>query len=130
VQPWFFYVVRDANTRRALATAAFGQSFVAQAPVVIVVCAEPDRSAARYGDRGRDLYCLQDTANAITHMQLMAIDQGLGSCWVGAFDEMMAADVLSLPPTRRPVALIPIGRPARATSPRPRRPLADVCQFV
>jgi nitroreductase len=68
VQPWHFYAVRDAHLRQALAAAAFGQSFVAQAPLVIVVCADADRSATRYGDRGRTLYCFQDTAAAITNM--------------------------------------------------------------
>ncbi len=125
-QPWHFHVVRDAATRQALAAASFGQSFLAQAPLVIVVSVEPDRSAARYGDRGRSLYCLQDTAAAVTHIQLTAVSLGLGSCWVGAFDEAMASEVLGLPVTLRPVAMVPIGYPARAAAPRPRRPLTEV----
>ena len=62
-QPWHFVVVRDSETKQGLAEAA-GQRFVAQAPVVIVVCANPARSASRYGQRGSELYCLQDTAAA------------------------------------------------------------------
>ena len=63
-QPWHFIVVRYAEMKRELAAAAGGQDFVGSAPVVIVVCADAERSATRYGDRGRELYCLQDTAAA------------------------------------------------------------------
>jgi nitroreductase len=126
VQPWHFYAVRDAHLRQALAAAAFGQSFVAQAPLVIVVCADADRSATRYGDRGRTLYCFQDTAAAITNMQLTAVDLGLGTCWIGAFDETLAAEALGLPANLRPVAMLPIGYPAQLATLRPRRPLSEV----
>ena len=94
MQPWFFYVVRDVEVRRRLAQAAWGQGFVAEAPVAIVVCAEPERSARRYGDRGRDLYCLQDTAAATENILLTAVAMGLAACWVGAFDEAAAAQAL------------------------------------
>jgi nitroreductase len=50
----------------------------------------------------------------------------LGTCWVGAFDEAMASEVLKLPPNLRPVAILPIGFPSRLTTPRPRRLLSEV----
>ena len=126
LQPWFFYVVSEPSLRGGLAAAAFGQAFVAQAPVVIVVCAEPERSAVRYGDRGRSLYCLQDTASAVTHILLAAVEMGLAGCWVGAFDEDAAAQVLSVPAGRRPVALLPIGHGTQQPQARPRRSVAEV----
>lgn len=129
-QPWHFVVVRDKARRRGLAAAAYGQEFVAQAPVVIVVCTDPARSAGRYGKRGTSLYCLQDTAAAAEHILLAATALGLGSCWVGAFDEGEAARVLGLPESLRPVALIPIGRlggpSSRETS---RQPLNRVVTY-
>lgn len=126
-QPWHFIVVRDRVTREGLAQAAYGQGFLAQAPVVIAVCCDPQRSAERYGKRGSDLYCLQDTAAATEHILLAATALGLGSCWVGAFDEAAAARVLALPEHLRPVALVPIGHPAAPSSRRtPRRPLDEV----
>ncbi|MCL5290359.1 MAG: nitroreductase family protein, partial [Firmicutes bacterium] len=64
LQPWFFYVVKGREQKEALATFALNQRFLAQAPVCIVTCAEPARSARVYGDRGRDLYCYQDSAAA------------------------------------------------------------------
>jgi len=130
-QPWRFVVVRRPEVREALAIAAWGQSFVAQAPLVIVVCAEPQRSASRYGQRGVELYCLQDTAAATEHILLAATTLGLGSCWVGAFDEQAAARALNLPAGLRPVALIPVGFPAREPGGRTsRRPLQDVMEIV
>jgi nitroreductase len=122
-QPWHFYVVRDPAVRRALAAAAYSQQFVAQAPVVIVVCADAQQSAERYGQRGRDLYCLLDTAAATEHILLAAVALGLGGCWVGAFDESRAARALNLPRRHRPVSILPIGKPVgarymRTTSPQ------------
>ncbi len=111
-QPWHFYVVRDLEVRQRLVAAAGGQSFVAQAPVAIVVCADAEQSAERYGQRGRELYCLQDTAAAVEHMLLAAVALDLGGCWVGAFDEEQAAEALDLPQRHRPVAILPIGKPA------------------
>lgn len=130
-QAWHFYVVRAAAARQGLAAAAYGQDFVAQAPVVIVVCADPEQSAARYGGRGRELYCLQDTAAATTHILLAAVALGLGGCWVGAFDERQAAHVLDLPARHRPVAILPIGKPAGSSSTGTgRRALETVASYI
>lgn len=130
-QPWHFYVVRHPTLRQGLAEAAFGQEYVAQAPVAIVVCADPEQSAARYRERGRELYCLQDTAAAATHILLAAVALGLGSCWVGAFDEGRVAAVLDLPTRHRPIAILPIGRPATTPgSATPREPLKAVATFL
>lgn len=130
-QPWHFYVVRQPTVRMNLAAAAYGQEFIAQAPVVIVVCADPEQSAERYRQRGRELYCLQDTAIAAEHILLSAVASGLGACWVGAFDERRAARALDLPLHLRPVAILPIGKPARAPAMRtPREPLSKVVTYV
>jgi len=130
-QPWHFYVVRDVAVREGLAAAAHGQDFVSQAPVVIVVCADAEQSAGRYGERGRELYCLQDTAAAVEHILLGAVALGLGSCWVGAFSEEEAIRVLDLPERLRPVAILPIGKPAgKATARSPRRAMDSVATMV
>ena len=87
LQPWRFVIVLDPARRRKIAGAAYGQSFLAQAPVVITACTVPEESASKYGARGRDLYCLQDTAAATENILLASTERGIGSCWVGAFDE-------------------------------------------
>ena len=109
VQPWFFYVVRSQQVKEDLAGAAFGQDFIADAAVVFVVCAEPEASHEVYGDRGRTLYCLQDTAAAVENLLLAATALGYGSCWIGAFDEKLARRALNIPSYLRPVAIIPLG---------------------
>lgn len=119
-QPWEFLVVRDRIIKQKLAEAALGQRFVSQAPVVIVVCANISRSTTRYGSRGQELYCIQDTAAAIENMLLIAISKGLGTCWVGAFNEVLAKEVLELPVGIRPLAIIPLGHSAE-TPRMPRR---------
>ncbi|MBC7248890.1 MAG: nitroreductase family protein [Anaerolineae bacterium] len=130
-QPWHFFVVRDAEIKKLLVKAAWGQRFIAEAPVVIVVCAEPARSAARYGPRGSNLYCLQDTAAATEHILLAATALDLGSCWVGAFDERAAAQVLQLPEHLRPVAIVPIGYPLRPSERQTsRRGLDEVVTYL
>jgi len=110
-QPWRFHLVRNKGVQKALALAAFGQEFVLEAPAVIVVGALPEKSAKRYGERGRSLYCLQDTAAAVQNILLEATRLGLGSCWVGAFQESAAAQALNLDSGERPVAIIPLGYP-------------------
>lgn len=122
VQPWRFVVVRDERMRRGLAAAALGQSFVARAPVVVVVCADLEAHAVHYGRRGVELYSIQDTAAAIQNMLLAATALGLGTCWVGAFREEEVSILLRLPGELRPLALVPVGYPARTGS-QPRKTL-------
>lgn len=130
-QPWYFFVVRNERVKKALARAALNQWFVSEAPVVIVVCAEPERSAMRYGDRGRHLYTLQDTAAATENLLLAAVASGLGTCWVGAFDEDAASRALDLPSRLRPVAIIPMGYAAGRLRPGTgRRPVEQVSRLV
>ena len=128
LQPWRLIVVTSDELKERLAGAAH-QEFVAEAPVVIVVCAVPGESTRRYGERGRSLYCLQDTAAATENILLAAAELGLGSCWVGAFEEPAAAAVLELPSAWRPVALVPVGHPLEAPAERERRPRREVVLF-
>ncbi len=118
-QPWYFYQIHNQQIKDKLVTAAGGQSFLSAAPVVFVVCAIPERSASRYGERGRHLYVLQDTAAAVQNLMLAATALGYGSCWVGAFDEKAVSRILELPDNQRPVAMIPIGK----TRSQPRAPV-------
>jgi nitroreductase len=83
LQDWKFIVVRDENKRQRLSVMAMDQSFVAQAPVVIVACGTDTKYIMTCG-----LYTYPiDVAIAVDHMSLEAADLGLGTCWVGAFYE-------------------------------------------
>ncbi len=124
-----FVFVRDAALRRALAHSALDQEFVAQAPAVLVVCTDDQRARARYGKRGQDLYTIQDAAAAAQNFLLAAHDAGLGTAWVGAFDEDAVRRLLKLPRHVRPVALIPVGIPAEHPEPPERLPLSDMLHW-
>ena len=126
IQPWEFIVVRKPEIKRKLSIAALHQTFIEEAPVVIVVCANQMRSGRGYGARGVNLYCLQDTAAAIQNMLLAATALGLATCWVGAFREEEAKRALNIPDGVRPIAIIPVGHPAERPMARSRRPLSEI----
>ncbi len=122
-----FIVVDEEEKKEALAHAA-GQTFVKEAPAIIVVCANYERIAP-YGERGRSVYVLQDVAAAIQNILLIAADYGLATCWVGAFDEEYVSHVLHLPSHVRPLALIPIGYAAMEESKTGRRDIDKLTHF-
>ncbi|MCL5995282.1 MAG: nitroreductase family protein [Chloroflexi bacterium] len=128
-QSWRFIVVLGDELRNGLVKAASDQEFIAEAPVVIVVCAEPGRAEHTYGTRARELYCLQDTAASIQNLLLAAHAHGLGTCWVGDFDEVAVQRLLHVGEQYRPVALIPLGYPNENPNPRWRRPLREVMEI-
>ncbi|RLI06048.1 nitroreductase family protein [Candidatus Bathyarchaeota archaeon] len=111
VQPWEVIVVKNHETKLRLAEAALHQDFIGEASVVLVVCVDLDMASLTYGERGKTLYCIQDSAAAIQNMLLAVHALGLGACWIGAFHEETVKKILGIPPRYRPVALIPIGYP-------------------
>jgi len=129
IQPWEFVVVRDAETKRRLSAAALNQRFIEKAPVVIVVCADENRSGWGYGARGVNLYCLQDTAAAIQNMLLAAYALGLGACWIGAFREEEVEKILETPRGVRPIAIVPVGHPAEKPRSPPKRSLSEIVHY-
>ena len=126
IQSWEVVVVRDEKTKEKLAAAAYMRDFIAKAPVVLVLCADKQRSAIIYEERGSDLYCIQDAACAAQNMLLTAYALGLGTCWVGAFDEELVRKTLDVPEHIRPVALIPLGYPDEKPYPPLRREIDDL----
>jgi nitroreductase len=95
----------------------------------MVVCADPERSAERFGERGRDLFALQDATIAATYVQLAAVAEGLGSAWAGGFAEEAVRGALELGPGLRPVAILGLGYPAEIPEPTPRRKLQDIVTY-
>ena len=126
LQGYEVYVVRKLDRRQALVTAAWDQGFLAEAPVVLIFCANPSRSEVKYGDRGATLYSIQDATIACAYSQLAAKALGLDTVWVGAFDEAEVIEIAHLPPDLRPIIMLPIGYAGRIPSVRPRRELRDL----
>lgn len=126
LQAYAVVIVRDAERRARLAKAAGQQLFLAQAPVVLVVFADPRRSAARYDRRGERLYALQDATIAASHAQLAAHALDYGTVWVGAFYDREVCAAVGAPDWLTPICMLAVGRAAERPPPRPRRRPEDV----
>jgi nitroreductase len=120
-QPVEFVVAQQEQTKQNLSMAAYGQKSLTESSAVIVVFADEKRASQAYGDRGKNLYCLQDSAAAIQNILLTACSMGLGTCWIGAFKEEEVKKVVNAPKHMRPVAMIPVGFANESPSARPRR---------
>lgn len=132
LQPWHFYAVMEKEQVTVLMQHSLlnPPSWHRQIPACIVVTALPDVSGQRYHQRGGELYCIQDTAAAVQNILLSATGLGLGSCWIGAFDEEKCAAFLGLPKSQRPVAIVAVGYSNTEPSPAPRKPLQDILTWV
>jgi len=125
-QPWKLYVVRDEATKRKLGE-SYRNAWFYEAPVIIVITTVPDRSWKRSDGKN---YADVDAAIAFEHLVLAAHAEGLGTCWIGAFNPPVVSSVLGLPPGEEPLAMTPLGEPAKAANPTPRKPLEDLVKFV
>ncbi|WP_455284345.1 nitroreductase family protein [[Eubacterium] cellulosolvens] len=125
LQAYQIVVVKDSRRKAELAKAAWGQSFVAEAPVCFVFLAYPELSSRKYGQRGSELYCLQDATIAASYAELAATALGLASTWVGAFNDEAVAKTVEAPRDRRPIAVLPVGYPAETPDITPRRPIDE-----
>ena len=124
-----FYFVRNDGIKKMIAQAALNQNFLAEAPLVIVGCSD-SRISYKYGKRGVELYAIQDVALSIMGMMLVAHENGLGSTWVGAFREQEVAQIVRLPKNLRPVAIVPVGYPAKIPSPPPRVSTKEAVEVI
>ncbi|MFH1072210.1 MAG: nitroreductase family protein, partial [Nanoarchaeota archaeon] len=104
------------------------QEFVA-GPVVIIACSNNEIMERHYGIRGSRLYAVQDCAAAIQNMLLAAHALGLGSCWIGSFDEEKMNDLFSIPAHVRAQAIIVLGYPDEIPKQKDLRKLDDVVYF-
>ncbi|MBE2888176.1 nitroreductase family protein [Geobacter anodireducens] len=128
-QCWRFLVVTDAAKREKI-LAGFGddnpgKKGIAAAPVTIVVCADPAESGIENGIH----YYVADTAMALEHLCLAATEMGLGTCWMGLFNEDLIRKGLGIPPTFRIVGITPLGYPDQDPKPRPRKELNEIAYF-
>ncbi len=126
LQSYHITVLTSEDDRKQLAVASSNQEFIAEAPVAMVICSDPIRSATKYGARGKELYALQDATIAATYAQLAVAAAGLASTWIGHFDEAEIKRIAKLDPAYIPIAILSIGYPAELPSPTPRRPINEI----
>jgi len=121
-QDWKFVVVKDANKRKALAQVANNQAFVGQAPIIIVAVAlMPERIMIC----GIPSYAV-DLAIAMEHIVLAAVDEGLGTCWIGAFSQENAKRIMGIPDKYKVVTMMPMGYSVGETAASLRKPIEEV----
>ncbi|MBI2092776.1 MAG: nitroreductase family protein [Deltaproteobacteria bacterium] len=120
LQNWKFIVVKTDAKRKAIAQACLQQEWMENAPIFIVVVAEPEKAERYYGIRGSRLYTIQGCAAAIQNMLLTAHSLGLGACWVGAFDEDEIIRILNLEEDKPVQGVITIGYADENPEPPPK----------
>ncbi|TSC51999.1 MAG: Nitroreductase, partial [Parcubacteria group bacterium LiPW_72] len=123
-QDWKFIVVRNAEIREKISIAA-DQSFIAEAPVVIAAVALNPEAVMSCEVPA---YAV-DLAIAVEHIVLQATAEGLGTCWIGAFDQEEVKRVLNVPLEFKVVALLPVGFPAEIPAARPRKKITEIVTF-
>ncbi|MAF35689.1 hypothetical protein CL622_01055 [archaeon] len=128
LQPWRFIVITNQKTKSEIAGCCLKQYWLTEAPVLIFVCADSANIKRHFGVRG-ELYTIQSCSAAIENMLLKATDLGLGSCWVGAFDETSVKRVLNIPDEIRPQAVLSIGYPDEKPEPKQRFPVELVTYY-
>lgn len=124
-QCWDFVAVTDPQLRAALALAGGPKAAMSVAPLIVVACARPEASGRR---AGLDYFML-DMGIAVEHLVLEAASLGLGTCWVGSFDEEQVRHALAIPPEVRVVAMVPVGLPAEEPRGRPRRSMEEILSW-
>lgn len=129
-QPWKFIVVKEKELKRKIAEHSYDQSFIAGAPVVIVCCGK--KFSNRYEPFGDNAY-LVDVIIAIDHLILSARNEGVGSCWVGAFSREPIQKLLKLPKELEVLMVIPLGYPVSESAfgePRGRKSLEEISDRI
>jgi len=122
-QPFQLIVIHTAG-REAELKRIYARDWFVQPPLVICACGVPARGWTRRQD-GKS-YVDVDVAIVMDHLILAAADQGLGTCWVGAFDPDAARQVLGLPDDVEPIAFTPLGYPADEPDAKKRKALSDL----
>lgn len=127
VQAFRIKIVSDKETKDKLVKASFGQSFIAEAPIVIAFLAVPSESKTHYGERGEKLYSIQDATIALYTAHLAVDALGFGSCWIGAFNDGQLLEALKLDSKKYiPVGFLPIGYPNDEPKKKKRKKLEEI----
>jgi len=127
IQPWRFIVVKDPEIKKKVAQASRGQLWIADADVILVGCILEKIAWGRMG--GYMSSGPVDLAIAIEHMILAAANEGLGTCWIGAFVEKDVKEILHVPDDVKVIALTPIGYPAEEPIDRGRKKIKEIVSY-
>lgn len=109
LQSWEFLVVTEPEIKAKIASACLSQDWIATAPTLVVVCADTERSALKYGGRGKYFYSVLEVSAAVENILIAATAEDVGSCFVAGFDEPELKRALALPEAVMPIAVVPLG---------------------
>ena len=126
-QPWKFIIVKDKALKEKLAQASAGQFFMAEAPIIIVGCGFPDNCYAHMGRYMKSWSV--DVTIALEHLILQAQEEGLGTCWIGSFEEEEVKAILNIPENVKVLALTPLGYPDEIPRFRGRKNLDEIISY-
>jgi nitroreductase len=117
LQPWHFILVTEPGLRRRVAELCSQQLWMAEASLIVVGCGLPGGAYRHMAGTGNSATI--DVAIALDHLTLAAAAEGLGTCWIGAFDEAALKELLHVPADQRIIALMPVGYPAERSLLKP-----------
>ena len=129
IQNWKFIVVLKPETKQEIAAICYDQYDIASAFVLVVVCAEPEKAERYYGEKGKTFYTVQNCAAAVQNMLLEAHSLGLGTRWVGAFDEDKVKSLLKVPPEVEVHTIVALGYAKEFPPKPPKYPLEALVYF-
>ncbi len=129
IQNWKFIVVLKPELKQEIAAAAYDQYEIAQAFVLVVVCAEPEKAERYYGEKGKTLYTVQNCAAAVQNMLLEAHSLGLATRWIGAFDQDKVKGILTVPAEVEVHTIVALGYAKEVPPKPPKYPLESVVYF-
>jgi len=127
LQPWKFIIVTDPDLKNQLAEASRRQLFIAQAPKILVACGYPEQSYQYQGNYMQSWSI--DVTCALDHLMLQAQEEGLGTCWIGAFEETEVKQILDIPENVKVLALTPLGFPAQSSRDRGRKSMEEITSY-
>lgn len=127
LQNWYFIIIKNKESINKIAEAT-GQEFVKNANTIIVVCSDDKLVENIYGERGK-FYAIQNVAAAIQNMLLAATEKGIGTCWVGAFDENKVKEVAQIPKDMSVHAIITLGYYSKKPDIPKRKNLEEIVFF-
>jgi len=135
-QPWHFIVIDEPGLRKRVAERIFSglytmNKFAIEAPVLVAAVSEKEKFLASFGGQIRDTsYCLIDIGIACEHLILQAQELGIGSCWIGWFDEKALKEEMKILKNKKIDIVISLGYPVEGkVVPKTRKALAEISSF-
>ncbi|MGE5581233.1 MAG: nitroreductase family protein [Bacillota bacterium] len=122
----FKVIVVKTGGRREELRKIYNQEWFVQGPLVLCLCSMPGKCWVR---RDQKSYADVDAAIVMDHVILAATNEGLGTCWIGAFDRLAAKNILKLDDSLEPVAFTPLGYARETTVNKMRKPLEELVEY-